>query len=86
MKKILIIMPSMFIGGAERSLLGLLEAFDYDQYQVDLFLYRHEGELLQYIPEEVNVLPENDYYKVFDVPIKSLLFSEKFLFFQLCLR
>ena len=37
MKKILIIMPSMFIGGAERSLLGLLEAFDYDQYQVDLF-------------------------------------------------
>ena len=80
MKKILIIMPSMFIGGAERSLLGLLEAFDYDQYQVDLFLYRHEGELLQYIPEEVNVLPENDYYKVFDVPIKSLLFSKKFLY------
>ena len=80
MKKILIIMPSMFIGGAERSLLGLLEAFDYDQYQVDLFLYRHEGELLQYIPEEVNVLPENDYYKVFDVSIKSLLFSKKFLY------
>ena len=73
-------MPSMFIGGAERSLLGLLEAFDYDQYQVDLFLYRHEGELLQYIPEEVNVLPENDYYKVFDVSIKSLLFSKKFLY------
>nr|WP_278547553.1 glycosyltransferase [Catenibacterium mitsuokai] len=80
MKKILIIMPSMFIGGAERSLLGLLEAFDYDQYQVDLFLYRHEGELLQYIPEEVNVLPENEYYKVFDVSIKSLLFSKKIIY------
>ena len=80
MKKILIIMPSMFIGGAERSLLGLLEAFDYDQYQVDLFLYRREGELLQYIPEEVNVLPENEYYKVFDVSIKSLLFSKKIIY------
>ena len=42
-KKILIIMPSMFIGGAERSLLGLLEQFDYEKYDVDLFLKRHEG-------------------------------------------
>ena len=38
-------MPSMFIGGAERSLLGLLEAIDYSRYDVSLFLYRHEGEL-----------------------------------------
>lgn len=30
-KKILILMPSMFIGGAERSLLGLLDSFDYDR-------------------------------------------------------
>ena len=49
MKKILIIMPSMFIGGAERSLLGLLEGLDYDQIEVNLFLYRHEGELMQEI-------------------------------------
>lgn len=80
MKKILIIMPSMFIGGAERSLLGLLEAFDYKRFDVSLFLYRHEGELLQYIPENVNILPENDYYRVFDVPIKNLLFSKKFIY------
>ena len=45
-KKILFIMPSMFIGGAERSLLGIFEAIDYSQYDVSLFLYRHEGEFL----------------------------------------
>ena len=56
-KKILFIMPSMFIGGAERSLLGLLEAIDYTQYDVSLFLYRHEGEFLAYIPDQVNLLP-----------------------------
>ena len=33
-KKILFIMPSMFIGGAERSLLGLLEALDYSKVDV----------------------------------------------------
>ena len=49
-KKILFIMPSMFIGGAERSLLGLLGSIDYSNYEVSLFLYRHEGEFLELIP------------------------------------
>ena len=43
-KRILFTMPSMFMGGAERSLLGLLDAIDYNKYDVELFLYRHEGD------------------------------------------
>lgn len=50
-KNILIIMPSMFIGGAERSLIGLLESIDYRKNSVDLFLYRKEGEFLKFIPK-----------------------------------
>lgn len=76
-KKILLIMPSMFIGGAERSLLGLLEALDCEDLDVSLFLYRHEGEFLKEIPDHVNLLPEMDAYRTFDVPIKSLLFGSK---------
>ena len=79
-KKVLIIMPSMFIGGAERSLIGLLDAFDYDSYDVSLFLYRHEGEFLPYINKSVHILPEMEEYRTFDVPIKSLLFSRKFIY------
>ncbi|MGN1027969.1 MAG: glycosyltransferase [Faecousia sp.] len=79
-KKILFIMPSMFIGGAERSLLGLLEAIDYTQYDVSLFLYRHEGEFLTYIPEQVNLLLPMKEYGTFDVPIRSLLFSSRWRF------
>ena len=79
-KKILFIMPSMFIGGAERSLLGLLEAIDYTQYDVSLFLYRHEGEFLVYIPDQVNLLPPMKEYGTFDVPIRSLLFSRRWRF------
>ena len=66
-------MPSMFIGGAERSLLGLLEAIDYSQYDVSLFLYRHEGEFLKFIPNQVHLLPEMPQYRTFDTPIRSLL-------------
>ena len=51
MKKILIFSHAMEIGGAERALLGLLETLDYAQYEVDLFLMRHAGELLKYIPD-----------------------------------
>lgn len=80
MKKILIIMPSMFIGGAERSLLGLLESIDYNKIEVDLFLYRHEGEFLKFIPERVHILPEIKSYRTFDTSIKSLLFSSQFRF------
>ena len=79
-KKILFIMPLMFIGGAERSLLGLLEAIDYAQYDVSLFLYRHEGEFLAYIPDQVNLLPPMKEYGTFDVPIRSLLFSRRWRF------
>ena len=79
-KKILFIMPSMFIGGAERSLLGLLESIDYSRAEVSLFLYRHEGEFLHFIPPQVKLLPPMEAYATFDVPIKSLLLSRRAVF------
>lgn len=80
MKKIIILMPSMFIGGAERSLLGLLETIDYSQYDVSLFLYRHEGEFLKFIPDQVHLLPEMPQYRTFDTPIRSLLLGRQMRF------
>lgn len=50
-EKILIVTHAMEIGGAETALLGLLETIDTEGYEVDLFLMRHKGELLKYIPE-----------------------------------
>ena len=76
-KKIIFIMPSMFMGGAERSLIGMLNTIDYEKYEVSLFLYRHEGEFLRLIPPQVKILPLMEEYETFDVPIKKLLFSKK---------
>lgn len=72
-KKIIIVSHAMFLGGVEKSLLGLLEAFDYTQYDVDLFLLRHEGELLEYLPKEVNLLPEVKQYTVLARPMVDTL-------------
>lgn len=58
-KRILIVLTgAMELGGIERSLLGFLDAIDYDRYQVDLFLYAHHGPLFSLINKKVNLLPE----------------------------
>lgn len=61
-------MTYMHIGGAERSLLGLLHAIDYTQYDVDLFLFSHEGEFMDMIPPQVNLLPEISAYRTLGRP------------------
>ena len=63
----------MELGGAERALLGLLEAIDTTKYSVDLFLMRHQGELLKYIPDNVNLLPENKKYSCLAIPMKEVI-------------
>lgn len=72
-KRIFIGMTSMYLGGAERALIGLLHSLDYEQCEVDLFLNRREGELLGDIPSEVNVLPEQARYRALAEPIGATL-------------
>lgn len=61
------------LGGAEISLIGLLQALDYSQYDVDLFLHRHQGELMQFIPKEVNLLPEITSYACIENPLTEAI-------------
>lgn len=67
----------MELGGAERALLGLLEALTQTNHQVDLFIYSHQGELMPYIPSSINLLPEHPAYAAFEKPLKSVLFSKQ---------
>ena len=78
MKKILIFSHAMELGGAERALLGLLEAIDTTKYSVDLFLMRHQGELLKYIPDNINLLPENKKYSCLAIPMKEVIRQRQF--------
>lgn len=71
--RIFIAIHYMHLGGAEISLIGLLQALDPKKVDVDLFVYSHEGELMKLIQEYVNVLPEIPEYKMFERPMKEVL-------------
>ena len=78
-ESILILSHAMELGGAEKSLLGLLNAIDSKKYQVDLFLMRHEGSLLEDIPENINLLPEIPAYTVLARPLKDVIKERHFI-------
>lgn len=72
-KRIFITTQYLEIGGIERSLIGLLNAIDYSMYEVDLFLYRHGGEFIPLIPNEVNLIPEMKKYSTLSRPMVEVL-------------
>ena len=71
--RIFINMHYMELGGAERALLGLLNAFDTSRVEVDLFLNQHTGEFMPLIPDKVNLLPEKRGYNAIERPMKQIL-------------
>ena len=76
--KILIAAQSLEIGGAERSLVSLLNSFDYSKVEVHLFLCRQMGEFMQYIPPEVKLLPEDPNAAMLAKPFGLLLKKHRY--------
>lgn len=72
-KSLLFVMNNLTCGGAEKSLISLLETIDYSLYNVDLFLFKHEGIFINKLPKEVRLLQGPMNYKYFDMPIKKSL-------------
>lgn len=72
-KRIFIAIHYLEIGGAEISLIGLLNALDTLNYEVDLFVYSHQGELMKLIPSSVHLLPQLSAYSLIERPIKEVV-------------
>ncbi|MEH7106950.1 glycosyltransferase [Bacillus sp. JJ1764] len=72
-KKILISSFDLAIGGVERSLLGLLRHIDYSKYEVDLMLFKHEGEFLSFLPSGPKLLPEIPEYTTFRKSVPQII-------------
>ena len=65
MRKILISSFDMEVGGVERSLISMLNNFDYNNNEVDLMLYSHTGDFMSMLNERVNLLDEVEKYTTF---------------------
>ena len=76
--RIFIAIHYMHLGGAEISLIGLLQALDSNKVDIDLFVYSHEGDLMKLIPEYVNILPEDKTWSMFEKPLKEVFLSGEF--------
>ncbi|MBN8641851.1 MAG: glycosyltransferase [Flavobacteriales bacterium] len=64
-KKLLFIIPSLHLGGAEKGLINLLANFDYEKYEVDLLLFSHDGALVKDLNPNVNILPISNNFVTF---------------------
>lgn len=63
MKKILIVNNNMHVGGIQNALMNLLQEINND-YKIDLCILGQKGELMDSIPENINVLSGNKYTKI----------------------
>ena len=72
-QRILVCSHWLRIGGAERALLGLLRCLGESEFDVDLFLCSHTGELITYLPDMVCLLPEDNEAACIAVPAKEAL-------------
>lgn len=71
--RIFICIHYLEIGGAETSLIGLLQALDPERVEVDLFVHDHRGEMMPFIPQWVNLLPEIPEYAGIERPMVEVL-------------
>lgn len=75
MKQILIASFDLEVGGVERSLISMLNNFNYDDHLVDVFLHSHSGEFMCLLPEQANLQEEIPAYKTFRLPIRDIFTS-----------
>ncbi len=68
MKKLLFVNNNMQIGGIQKALCNLLWAID-GQYDITLFLFHKQGELLKDLPPSVKVLEANPFLKMLGMPL-----------------
>jgi glycosyltransferase involved in cell wall biosynthesis len=73
MKNILIASFDMEVGGVERSLISMLNNFDYENHHVDLMLYSHTGDFFDLVPTGPKLLNELKAYKTFRMSIGQIM-------------
>ncbi|RJE91148.1 glycosyltransferase [Paenibacillus sp. 1011MAR3C5] len=71
--RLLFVMNHLDCGGAEKALVSLLQVIDYDQYEVDLLLFKREGMFLKHVPKQVKLLQPPADFHYYDMPIRSAI-------------
>ncbi|MBK0292119.1 MULTISPECIES: glycosyltransferase [Priestia] len=62
-KKLLFVIDSLTIGGAEKSLVSLLNMIDSSKYEIDLLLFKKGEDFEKYVPTYVKTLHAPEYFR-----------------------
>ena len=71
--RLLFVIDSLGTGGAEKSLVTLLNLLDYSCFEVDLQLFSYGGAFTGFLPGKVNLLPEPKAIHILSQPLYKLL-------------
>jgi len=74
-KKLLFVIPSLGAGGAEKSLVNLLNTIDETRFSVDLFMFSHEGLFISQLPHWINILPIDLDLQKFKQPLPNSIIT-----------
>lgn len=77
-KKLLIVVNSLNIGGAEKSLVSFLNELDYSKFKVDLQMFNLTGEFLSLLNKNVNILDKLEFMSFCDTSLIKQIISFKF--------
>ena len=70
-KKILFVNDEMTMGGVARILNTFLRQIDRDKYDIDVLILHKRGELLDEIPDGINVIGGTPFFNTIDIPLSS---------------
>lgn len=79
-KKILFVIDSLEIGGAEKSLVSLLSTIDSSKYDIDLQLFKYGGEFEALLPPYITILPPLPFQKFCGMPLYGAIKKVKHSF------
>lgn len=82
MKKLLFMINSFECGGAEKSLVSLLNELDFNQYQVFIQVINRGGMFENLLPDGVTILPELEYERFCKKTIVQQIFSNNLKFLK----
>lgn len=74
-QQLLFVLPSLEAGGGEKSLVTLLNCFNYEQYDIDLVLFAPKGIFLKQLPKNVKLLYLTDDYRTFTYGLSSSILN-----------
>ncbi|WP_409290491.1 glycosyltransferase [Peribacillus sp. SCS-37] len=76
--RILLATFDMEVGGVERSLLNMLNDWDYERHNINLLLYRHQGAFMEFLSNQANLIKEIPEYATFRKSVKELVAEKNF--------